>query len=97
MKINKEVVRRLEAAEKKLESIVHPKFVVMDFDGRYFGGCGFDLSQEQFDVWLKDQGATEEVVIMKYTNNEGNPLRKIAQNNLEKEQNTHDLESEGKK
>ena len=82
MKINKEIMRRLAEAEKKLESMVHPKFVIMDFDGHYFGECGYDLTQKQFDAWLNVQGSVAEVVIMKYTNNGGNLLAKTEQTDL---------------
>lgn len=75
MKVNRGVMRRLEVAEKKLGSTVQTKCVVLDFEGRFFGECGFDLSQEQFDAWVKQQGMDVEVMIIKYAiDGEGNPL-----------------------
>ena len=75
MKVNREVMRRLEVAEKKLESTAERNYVVMDFDGHYCGECGFGLSQEQFDAWVKQQGMDVEVMIIKYAiDGEGNPL-----------------------
>lgn len=67
MKVNREVMRRLEVAEKKLGSTVQTKYVVLDFSGRYYGECGYELLQEQFDAWVKQQGMDVEIVIIKYT------------------------------
>lgn len=50
------------------------KCVVLDFDGHYYGECGHNISQEQFDVWVKQQGSSVEIVIMKYAVNGGNPV-----------------------
>ena len=66
MKVNRGVMRRLEVAEKKLGSTVQTKCVVLDFEGRFFGECGFGLSQEQFDAWVKQKGMDVEVMIIKY-------------------------------
>lgn len=73
MKVNREVMRRLDVAEKKLGSTVQTKYVVRDFDGDYYGECGYDISQEQFDAWVKQQGMDFEVVILNYVMT-GNPL-----------------------
>jgi hypothetical protein len=76
LKVNREVIRRLEVAEKKLKSTEQTKYVVLDFDGRFFGECGFDLSQEQFDAWVKQKGMEVEVLIIKYAiDGEGDALR----------------------
>ncbi len=96
MKINKEIMRRLAEAEKKLEPTEHPKYVVMDFDGHYFGECGYDLSQVQFDAWLKLQDLSTQVVVMKYTVNGGNKVGKIEQNSVANTQNNPASGSEGK-
>ena len=66
MKVNRGVIRRLEVAEKKLESTLQTKIVVLDFEGRFFGECGFDLSQEQFEAWVNQKGLDVEVLIIKY-------------------------------
>jgi hypothetical protein len=77
-------MKRLEVAEKKLGSTVQTKYVVLDFDGRFFGECGFDLSQEQFDAWVKQKGMDVEVTIIKYAiDGEGNPLSKSVSNPIE--------------
>ena len=73
MKINKEILKRLEDAEKKLDSTRQLKYVVMDFGGRYFGDCGFELSQEQFDAWVKEQDRDTNITILKYTMTQGAP------------------------
>ncbi len=96
MKISNDIMRRLAEAEKKLESTMHLKFVIMDFDGHYFGECGYDLLQEQFDAWLSVQGSDAEVVIMKYTNKGENILAKTEQTDLANEK-TQNLEPDGKK
>jgi len=73
VKINKEILKRLEDAEKKLDSTRQVKYVVMNFDGRYFGDCGFELSQEQFDAWVKEQDRDTNITILKYTMTQGAP------------------------
>ena len=70
----KSIKRRVEIAEKKLETPMQTKCVVLDFDGHYYGECGHNISQEQFDVWVKQQGSSVEIVIMKYAVNGGNPV-----------------------
>ena len=65
-------MRRLEVAERKLGSTVQTKCVVMDFNGHYFGECGFDLSQEQFDAWVKQQEKDVEIMVIKYVIEGGN-------------------------
>ena len=77
MKVNRGAMRRLEVLEKKLGSTVQSKYVVLDFDGRFFGECGFGLSLEQFDAWVKQKGMDFEVLIIKYAvDGEGNQLSK---------------------
>ena len=77
MKMNRGVIRRLEIAEKKLASTQQTKYVILDFDGRFFGECGFDLSQEQFDDWVKQKGMAVEILVIKYAiDDEGNPMGK---------------------
>jgi hypothetical protein len=73
LKISKEVLKRLEAAEKKLDSTKQVKYAIMDFGDRYFGDCGFKLSQEQFDAWVKEQGTDTEITILRYTVTQGAP------------------------
>lgn len=97
MKVKKEVMRRLEVAEKKLGSTVQAKYVVLDFDGRYFGECGFDLSQEQFDAWVKQQGMGVEIVIIKYTIDGGNLLGKVDLNCLAEAQKNPALPAQDKR
>jgi hypothetical protein len=89
-------MRRLAEAEKKLEATEHAKYVVMDFDGHYFGECGYNLSQEQFNAWLSIQRTASAIVIMKYTNNGGNLLKKTLQTDLANEK-TRDLQPEEKR
>lgn len=67
MKTSREVIKRLEAAEKKLATTTETRFVVRDFNGSYYGDCGFDLSEEQFDAWVKAQEVGVEITIMRYT------------------------------
>jgi hypothetical protein len=50
--------KKLAPAEKK--------FVIMDFDGSYFGDCGSSISQEQLAGWLEKQEPTAEITIIKY-------------------------------
>ena len=84
MKVNKEVLRRLEVAEKKLKSTAQTKFVVLDFDGCFFGECGFGLSPEQFDAWVKQRAMDVEVTVIKYvTDAEGNQLSKAVLNPID--------------
>jgi hypothetical protein len=59
------VMKRLKAAEKKLAP-AGKKFVIMDFDGSYFGDCGSSISQEQLAGWLEKQEPTAEISIIKY-------------------------------
>ena len=95
MKINRGVMRRIEVAEKKLGLTAQAKFVVLDFDGRFFGECGFGLSQEQFDAWVKLQNATDvEVTVIKYViDNEGNQLSKAVLNQIEaKKESSQEIE-----
>ena len=59
-------MRRLKAVEGKFAAAIQKKYVLRDFDGRYYGECGFGLLKEQFDAWINKQGIDVEVVIMKY-------------------------------
>lgn len=79
--MNRGVMRRLEVAEKKLGLTIQAKYVVLDFDGRFFGECGFGVTQEQFDAWVKQKGMDVEVLIIKYAiDSEGNTLRNAVLN-----------------
>lgn len=62
-------MKRLEIVEKELASITQTKYVIRDFDGDFFGDCGFDLSQQEFDAWIAlvlRQEPAAEVIILKY-------------------------------
>ena len=94
MKVNRGVIRRLEVAEKKLGLTVQTKFVVLDFDGRFFGECGFGLSPEQFDAWVKQRAIDVEVTVIKYViDAEGNQLCKAVLNPIEaKKESSREIE-----
>ena len=94
MKVNKEVLRRLEVAEKKLKSTAQTKFVVLDFDGCFFGECGFGLSPEQFDAWVKQRAMDVDVTVIKYViDAEGNQLNKAVLNPIDaKKESSHEIE-----
>ena len=84
MRVNRGVLRRLEVAEKKLGSTVQTAYVVLDFDGRFFGECGFGLSGEQFGAWVKQKGTDVEVMVIKYAvDSEGNQLSKAVLNRID--------------
>ena len=91
-------MRRLEAAEKKLGSTIQTKYVLRDFNGYYYGECGYYLSQEQFDAWVKQQGMGVEIVIIRYTiDGEGNLLGKAVLNCLAEAQKNPALPPQDKK
>ena len=96
MRGNREVMRRLEVAERKLGSTVQTKCVVMDFNGHYFGECGFDLSQEQFDAWVKQQEKDVEIMVIKYVIEGGNLSGKAVSNCSAEAQKNLALESQDK-
>jgi hypothetical protein len=93
LKVNREVMRRLEAAEKKLAPTIRVKYVVRDFDEYFFGDCGFELSQEEFDAWLKQQEPEVKVTIIKYTVDGTNFLDKTCLNNLREVRNKPPLKN----
>jgi hypothetical protein len=97
LKVNRGVMRRLEVAEKKLGSTAERKYVVTDFDGHYYGACGYNLSQEQFDAWAKQQGMGVEIVIIKYTIDGGNLLGKAVLNCLTEAQKNPALPTQDKR
>ena len=67
MKSNREFVKRIEAAKKKLEGAAQKKFVMKDFDGLYYCGCGSGLTQEQFEAWTKQQELEANIVVFEYS------------------------------
>jgi len=91
LKFNRGVMKRLEVAEKILGSTRQAKCVVKDFDGCYFGECGFDLSQEQFESWVKLQERDVEITVLKYTVDGGNFLGKTVLNGLAEAEKKTDL------
>jgi len=65
MKHNREVLKRLASAEKKLGGAKRQKIVLKDFDGYYYGEFGHAVSQEQFNAWAKQQEPNLELVVVK--------------------------------
>ena len=94
MKVNRGVMKRLEVAEKKLKLTAQTQFVLLDFDGFYFGECGFGLSPEQFDAWVKQSAMDVEVTVIKYViETEGNQLSKAVLNPIDaKKESSHEIE-----
>lgn len=66
MKHNKEVLRRLASAENRLGATKQKKYILKDFDGKYYGDCGHGLTQEQFAGWVKQQDANSDFAIFAY-------------------------------
>ena len=50
--MNRGVMRRLEVAEKKLGLTIQAKYVVLDFDGRFFGDAGLALRKNSLMLGL---------------------------------------------
>lgn len=97
MKTNREIIKRLETVEKKFVSIRKTKYVIRDFDGDFFGDCGFDLSQQQFDdwtAWVLRQEPDAEITVLKYNADGGAFLGKTTINSLMEIQNSSALRSE---
>lgn len=43
--------------------------MLKDSDGRYSGICGNNLSQEQFDVWVKAQDGDTQIIVVEVCEN----------------------------
>ena len=63
MKMN--ILKRLEKVERELKGRLQLKWlaVIKDTDGLYSGTCGEDLTPEQYESWLSQQG--EDIFLVK--------------------------------
>jgi hypothetical protein len=62
-KMRKSFVKRIS----KIERVTYQprwRLVVKDDDGLYRGECGEGLSEEQFEVWVKQQDSDTQVIIV---------------------------------
>jgi hypothetical protein len=66
--LNKSLVKRIRKIEKRT---LQPRWrvVVKDYNGLYRGECGEGLSQDQFDLWVKQQDKDTQVVIVEVCEN----------------------------
>jgi len=68
------VLKRLEKIEKELKDAIQPNWLaaIKDTDGLYSGACGKDLTQEQYESWLSQQG--EDICLIRVEIIENKPL-----------------------
>jgi sulfate adenylyltransferase subunit 1 (EFTu-like GTPase family) len=66
--VRKSIIKRVRKLEQRT---FQPRWrvAVKDFDGLYRGECGEGLSQEQFDVWVKQQDKDTQVIIVELCEN----------------------------
>jgi hypothetical protein len=69
---NKNLIRRVRKIERRT---FQPRWrvVTKDYDGLYRGECGDGLSQEQFDVWVKQQDKDTQIIIVEVCENKPPP------------------------
>ena len=66
--MRKSIIKRLRKIE---QHTFQPRWrlVTKDYDGLYRGECGDDLSQEQFETWVKEQDKDTQVIIVEVCEN----------------------------
>jgi hypothetical protein len=66
--LRKSIIKRLRKIEQRT---FQPRWrvVTKDYDGLYRGECGDGLSEEQFDVWVKQQDKDTQVIIVEVCEN----------------------------
>jgi hypothetical protein len=67
--IKTEVLKRLEIAEKKLAPKALMKCVIKDTNGLYSCECGHDLSQDQYEAWVKQQDKNNQIIVIEICEN----------------------------
>jgi hypothetical protein len=70
--INRNLIYRVRKIERRT---FKPRWrvVTKDYDGLYRGECGDGLSQEQFDVWFKQQDKDTQIIIVEVCENKPPP------------------------
>jgi hypothetical protein len=66
--LRKSIIKRLRKIEQRT---FQPRWrvVTKDYDGLYRGECGDGLSEEQFDLWVKQQDKDTQVIIVEVCEN----------------------------
>ena len=66
--MRKSIIKRLRKIEQRT---FQPRWrvVTKDYDGLYRGECGDGLSEEQFDLWVKQQDKDTQVIIVEVCEN----------------------------
>jgi hypothetical protein len=66
--LRKSIIKRIRKIE---QHTFQPRWrvVTKDYDGLYRGECGDGLSQEQFDIWVKQQDKDTQVIIVEVCEN----------------------------
>jgi hypothetical protein len=69
--LRKSIIKRLRKIETRT---FQPRWrvVTKDYDGLYRGECGDGLSEEQFDLWVRQQDKDTQVIIVELCENISN-------------------------
>jgi hypothetical protein len=61
--MNKNLIKRISKIER-VSRMPRWRLEVKDFAGLYRGDCGENLSREQFDLWVSQQDADTQIIIV---------------------------------
>jgi hypothetical protein len=69
LKVNREVLKGLDVAERKLAATVESNYVLGDFNGLHHLDSTRGLTQIEFDVWVKQREMDLQIIIRDYSIN----------------------------